>query len=290
MNQNNYQVKAIKDKEELLKVVLLLKSAFEWSTKKALEINNSIIFNNKNIKIYGYSLKDNNENLLGGLLIFDQGNYLNLKVINMSSWYVDKKMRGYAALKMIKTLVDDFSECIITNVSSNSIAYKILKAFKFKESKIINRKFTIFSLFRNLNIFDIYLYKFFYKNKHNIFRSKPINHEASKSYYKKFFIENSSFSLIMKPTIWEKKIWFFYLKINGFRILSSSNSKILSKHFYYIFLLNFVKNFSLFATTHCDLNIPDSNFLSSSKQIYLTPNNKTYEEIECAFGSELSFF
>ena len=35
MNQNNYQVKAIKDKEELLKVVLLLKSAFKWSTKSS---------------------------------------------------------------------------------------------------------------------------------------------------------------------------------------------------------------------------------------------------------------
>ena len=289
MNNNNFQVQAIKDKEELIKVISFLKSSFKWSSKKALEIYNALIFNNKNIKVYGYSLKDKNKNLLGGLLIFDQENNLNLKVINMSSWYVDQKMRGYGALKMIKTFVNDYSEYIITNVSSNSIAYKILKSFKFKDSKIINRKFIFLSLFRNLNIFDIFIYKFLYMNKANIFRRNSINIEEPKSYYKKIYIENSSFSIITKPTIWEKKICFFYVRINGFRILSTSNTKNLSKYFYYIFLLNFINNFSLFATTHCDLNISDKHFLSMSKQIYLTPMNKHHKEIKCALGSELYF-
>ena len=287
MNNNNFQVQAIQDKEELIKVILFLKSAFKWSSKKALKIYNALIFNNKNIKVYGYSLKDKNKNLLGGLLIFDQENNLNLKVINMSSWYVDQKMRGYGALKMIKTFVNDYSEYIITNVSSNSIAYKILKAFKFKDSKTINRKFIFFSIFRNLNIFDIY--KFLYINKVNIFRRNSINFEKPKSYYQKIYIENSSFSIITKTTIWEKKICFFYIRINGFRILSTSNTKNLSKYFYHIFLLNFINNFSLFATTHCDLNISDKDLLSTSKQIYLTPRNKDYKEIKCALGSELYF-
>ena len=287
MNNNNFQVQAIQDKEELIKVILFLKSAFKWSSKKALKIYNALIFNNKNIKVYGYSLKDKNKNLLGGLLIFDQENNLNLKVINMSSWYVDQKMRGYGALKMIKTFVNDYSEYIITNVSSNSIAYKILKAFKFKDSKTINRKFIFFSIFRNLNIFDIY--KFLYINKVNIFRRNSINFEKPKSYYQKIYIENSSFSIITKPTIWEKKICFFYIRINGFRILSTSNTKNLSKYFYHIFLLNFINNFSLFATTHCDLNISDKHLLSTSKQIYLTPKDNQYKEIECALGSELYF-
>ena len=247
--------------------------------------------NNKYIGVYGYCLKNKKGEIEGGLLIFDQFNYQNkLKFINMSSWYVKPNMRGYGSLKMIKTLVKDYPDYILTNVSSNKIAYNVLKAFRFKDSEIINRKFTILSIIKKFKIFNFSLYKFFFVNKSNNFNKLSKNSCPDNSYSQKFFINNSSFSVVLMPTIWEKKVCFFYLKIKGFRILSTSNSEIFSKYFYHILLYNFIKNFSLFTTTHCDMNIPLNNCISSSKQIYLAPNNKIYRNLELALGSELAFF
>ena len=284
------QVKPIVDKNELLKVVLFLKSAFNWSYNKAIKIYDNLLLNNQYLGVYGYCLKNKIGVIEGGLLIFDQCKPKNeLKFINMSSWYVNPNMRGYGSIKMIKTLIKDYPDHILTNVSSNKIAYEVLKAFRFKDAGTINRKFTIISLIKNFNIFDFSLYKFFFKNKKNNFL-KPKNSCLDKSYCKKFFINNSSFSIIFIPTIWEKKIWFFYLKIKGIRILSTSDSEKFSKYFYHILNYYFIRNFSLFTTTHCAFDIPYNNCLSSSKQIYLAPKNKIYTNLELALGSELEFF
>ena len=86
-----------------------------------------ILLNNKDIGMYGYCLKNVNGQIEGSLLIFDQHNPKSkLKFINMSSWYVKPNMRGYGSLKMIKTLIKDFPNYILTNVSSNKMSRNII--------------------------------------------------------------------------------------------------------------------------------------------------------------------
>ena len=82
------KIKKVKNQKELLQVILFLKSAFGWSNEKAINLNRHLLKNNENFGIYGYSIKNNNNNLLGALLIFYQGNlkYKNkeLPIVNMS--------------------------------------------------------------------------------------------------------------------------------------------------------------------------------------------------------------
>ena len=287
------KIKKVKNQKELLQVILFLKSAFGWSNKKANNLNRHLLKNNENFGIYGYSIKNNNNNLLGALLIFYQGNlkYKNkeLPIVNMSSWYVAPEMRGYGSLKMIKKFINDYSDYLITNISSNVTAYKILKAFGFKDYTITNKKFTILSLINNINFFSLKLYIFLFNNfSLNAYHPK-LKWYLGNSYEKKYHFEDSSLNLVLAPTIWEKKFGHFYFKIRGTRILYSSNSEILSKYFYYIFFLNFLRNFSLFTTTHCSLEIPKRNQFKSTKQIYLAPYDDFKSNIELGLGSELAF-
>ncbi|MDC3031874.1 hypothetical protein OA251_03695 [Prochlorococcus sp. AH-716-P08] len=287
------KIKKVKNPKELLQVILFLKSAFGWSNQKAINLNRHLLKNNENFGIYGYSIKNNNNNLLGALLIFYQGKlkYKNkeLPIVNMSSWYVAPEMRGYGSLKMIKNFINDYSDYLITNITSNVTAYKILKAFGFKDYAITNQKFTILSLINNINFFSLKLYIFLFNNfSLNAYHPKP-RWYVGNSYEKKYHFEESSLNLVLAPTIWEKKLGHFHFKIRGTRILYSSNSEIFSKYFYYIFFLNFLRNFSLFTTTHCSLEIPKRNQFKSTKQIYLAPYEDFKSNIELALGSELAF-
>ena len=103
------EIKKVKDKKELLKVILFLKSPFGWSTNKAKKLNENLIKNNKNLGVYGYCIKNKKNNILGAFLIFYQGKTQyrgkELQVINMASWYVSPEMRGYGSLKMIKKFI-----------------------------------------------------------------------------------------------------------------------------------------------------------------------------------------
>ena len=286
------EIKKVTNKKELLKVILFLKSAFNWSTNKANKLNKNLIKNNKDLGVYGYCIKNKNNNVLGALLIFYQGKRQyegkELQVINMASWYVSPKMRGYGSLKMIRTFINNYSNYLITNLTSNPKAYEILNAFGFKDSTITNKKFTILSLIKNVNFLSIELYVFIVNNFLNSYFPKG-KFSSGNSYSKKFIFEDSSINIVFAKTIWEKKISFFKFKIRGTRVLYTSNSKILSKYFYHIFFFNFLKNFSLFTTTHCTIDIPKRNQFNSSKQIYLAPYDNFKSNFEFALGSELEF-
>ena len=65
----------IKNIEELKDVINFLAIEFNWSLKKKEKIQKSLIYQNKQLKEYGYFVVDNNK-ILGGFLIFHQGNIL----------------------------------------------------------------------------------------------------------------------------------------------------------------------------------------------------------------------
>ena len=93
---------------------------------------------------------NNKSNLIGAILFF-YNEYLNnfneqIKVLNISSWYVNQEARGIYSLLMIKRILEDYPEFLITNVSANKKAYKIFKALNFKDSKIFNKKYSILNI------------------------------------------------------------------------------------------------------------------------------------------------
>ena len=117
-----------------------MQNYFNWSNQKASKIKKNLIQNNNSLGIYGYILINKKDILNGAFLLLDQS-FINkdkkLKFINMFSWDVSSEARGIDSLLMIRALLKDYPDYIITNVSSNLKAYSILKAMGFQDSIFI---------------------------------------------------------------------------------------------------------------------------------------------------------
>ena len=287
-------IKSITNEKELLNVILFLKNSFKWSSNKAKQINKSIIISNRSLDKYGYFIEGNNGKLLGALLIFDQG-YINydskvIKKINISSWYISKSTRGYFSLLMIKKLIFEFKDSLITNISANEKAYKIFKMFGFQDSTILNRKFLLTSILLRVNPYN-FLKIISNKNKFLI-RKHDYNKSLLKgnSLIKLFNFNNQTLEVIYSNTLLEKKYGLLKIKIRGTRILWTSNDNLFKKFYEKILLYYFFQNFSLFFTVHCRLDIPISSSNSITRQIYFYNQKNVFNDQNLALGSELSFF
>ena len=287
-------IKSITNEIELLNVILFLKNSFKWSSNKANQINKSIIISNRSLNTYGYFIEGNNGKVLGALLIFDQG-YINygsnaIKKINISSWYISKSIRGYFSLLMIKKLIFEFKDSLITNISANEKAYKIFKMFGFQDSTILNRKFLLTSILLRVNPYN-FLKIISNKNKFLI-RKHDYNKSLLKgnSLIKLFNFNNQTLEVIYSNTLLEKKYGLLKIKIRGTRILWTSNDNLFKKFYEKILLYYFFQNFSLFFTVHCRLDIPISSSNSITRQIYFYNQKNVFNDQNLALGSELSFF
>ncbi len=285
------EIRRIKTKNELVKVILYLQNYFNWSNQKAFKIKNNLILNNKSLGIYGYILLNKKEVLNGAFLLLDQSfinNDKKLKFINMFSWYVSSEARGIDSLLMIRALVKDYPEYIITNVSSNLKAYKILKALGFQDSNIYNRKFNFLSFIFNLNLFDIRNISFIFKLNNNFFKMGSNKVDLNNPTIQEFNIGNKKLEVITSMTIIQKKIGLFNLKFKGLRILWTSDPVLFSKYFYKLSLFYIIKNFLFFITCHCQLKKTHNLPASITKQIFYSSDNK-YKNNNIALGSELNF-
>ena len=287
-------IKSITNEKELLNVILFLKNSFKWSSNKAKQINKSIIISNRSLDKYGYFIEGNNGKLLGALLIFDQG-YINydskvIKKINISSWYISKSTRGYFSLLMIKKLIFEFKDSLITNISANEKAYKIFKMFGFQDSTILNRKFLLTSILLRVNPYN-FLKIISNKNKFLI-KKHDYNKSLLKgnSLIKLFNFNNQTLEVIYSNTLLEKKYGLLKIKIRGTRILWTSNDNLFKNFYKKILLYYFFQNFSLFFTVHCRLDIPISSSNSITRQIYFYNQKNVFNDQNLALGSELSFF
>ena len=144
------KILSINNTKDLKEVINFLGNGFKWSLQKKDKIEKSLILHNKYLKEYGYYIINNNV-IIGGFLIFHQGNisYNNffLKVINISSWYFLPNSRGGLPLIMIKNIIKNYPNTIITNLTPTFTAQKILKPFGFKKNNIFNLKMNILALF-----------------------------------------------------------------------------------------------------------------------------------------------
>jgi len=288
-------INSIDNEEELLESLRFLQNAFGWSNKKTLKIKNALISNNKSLNKFGYTIKSEDNKVVGSILIFYQG-FLYLKkskvpIINISSIYVDKKLRGLFSLKMIKKIINENKSCLITNLTTNMVAYKILKSFGFIDGNFANTKDTFFSLIFSLKLFDLRKMKEIFFNAISMSGRKPRNFNLGNAKCLKLQIGKSSLDLVIKNTNWERKVFFFWIRIRGIRILWTSNTKLFEKYSCQIMLLYLLKNYAFFVTTHFrEINAIDKN-RSLTKQIFLAPKillqNK---DINISLGSELGFF
>ena len=278
--------------KELLKAINFLGKSFKWSKNKSTKIQKSLIKNNKSLGVYGYSILDRDGEILGAFLLFDQTFYLDyykkLKLINISSWYVDSKVRGLESLLMIRTFLKDYPEYIITNLSANKKAYEIFKSFGFQDSYIKNKKYTFLNFLFNYRILKktnlIFLLKLINSKKLSL-SNKNIRNNTNKELLN---IDGEKLYLITSMINWEKGIGRFNIQLKCLRILWVSDPIIFKKYFYKINLFYIIKNFPIFITTHCELNNPEINSISETKQIFY-PINPNYKNKNIALGSELNF-
>ena len=104
---------------------------------------------NKEVGFYGYFLEDLHHNLLGAILTPVQFSYKsapNSKIIlNLSSWYMNKSVRGAKAIIFAKDFLNDLAEYKITDFTASKSAEAIFKYLGFRYMNGVNRMDTIFS-------------------------------------------------------------------------------------------------------------------------------------------------
>lgn len=288
----NLTIKPIKEIYQLSRAINYLSDSFNWSKEKTKRIENKLILKNKFFGTYGYLMLNDSYKIVGSLLIFfqefDKKYGQEKMMLNMSSWHINTEARGIYSLLMIKRMLDDFPEYSITNVSSNKKAYKILKALGFKDSNYINRKYNF------LNFFS--MNRFFYKrNFEHVFNSglseiteSPFENFKDNYLCRLFKFGNSELKVLTSKATFERKIGFINIRIRGTRIIWVSDPKIFSIFFYRILLFYFIRNFSFFITTHCELYPTNMKPIGESNQIYFS-KKIILDNHNIALGSELSF-
>ncbi len=284
-------IKNIKSNDELGNAISYLKSSFSWSNKKANKLKTNIISNNKNFGIYGYVIMNNNSNLIGAILFF-YNEYLNnsnkkIKVLNISSWYVSKEARGMYSLLMIKRILEDHSEFLITNVSANKKAYQIFKALNFKDSNIFNKKYRILDFVLSKRLIDNRNLKLFLNSKLHCNQEVPFKISHKKFSCRLFYLGNNQLKILSCNTILEKNIGFLKIRIRGLRILWTSDPEIFSQNSYRILLFYFLRNFAFFITTHCESFQTKIKPFSITNQIYYSSDD--HKNTNMAVWSELPF-
>ncbi len=288
------KLSTIKSIEELKDVINFLAIGFNWSLKKKEKIQKSLIYQNKQLKEYGYFVVDNNK-ILGGFLIFHQGNISYnkkiFKIINISSWYVLPKSRGGLPLLMIKNIIGHNHNSIITNFTPTVNTQKILVAFGFKKNNIYNLKINIVSLLIK------YLLQIHKHKKLNILKNDLRRVRIRKNYFLNNLkqtdlkICKKDLSIIFAETYFEKDLKIFNLKLKGIRVLWTSNNELYSKHFFQINLFLLRQKKGYFCTTHCKLSNTFNNKNKDNNQLIFIPKDFDDKKLSSilSIGSELNF-
>lgn len=287
-------ISLIKKESELEMTLDFLSFNMKWSKLKTNTLYRNLINSNKRIGYYGYILRENSNIISGAILIFDQGYICNnghkLRIINLSSWFVENQFRGYKALLMIEKLVKDHENFIITDLTPTVSVYKILKSFGFQDLQTHNKKFNFISILFNKRIFNyksiINFGKFtkFISNRKNIFLK-------SNAEFLSFYInKNERLEIAFIKTKWEKKIGKYYISISGLRILWTSNKILLDKNFYQVLLFLTLKFKSFFITTHCQIKSAKEKKHNLDNHLYKIPKKCKIEPSRLvALGSELEY-
>ena len=124
----------ITNKNELLKVIKYLEKGFNFNSPLSNRLFDLLLVNNRSLGFYGFVLYDNN--LITGAILtplqlikFNQTKFE--YVINLSSWYMNKELRGIEAINFAKYVLNSLKDFIITDYTPNKSASAIFKYLGF---------------------------------------------------------------------------------------------------------------------------------------------------------------
>ena len=254
---NSSQIKKIKSSKELYSSLNFLMTNFSWSDTYTKKLFKSLKNDNAKIDFYGFTLNDEEDGIIGVILTLYQGSFFfsgkEMKIINLSSWYILKKYRGYKSIFMLMKITKELSNFVITNFSPNNNAKIILKGLGYKRLKTCTKNFyfyrfiiNIFSELINSKISECY------SNKNNLQSKYEINYRDSK--YISLLINGKTLKLLITESHLVRN--FKYINKLNFRvsrlhILWSSNDKILKSNFKSILSFIFYKFRTFIISTHC---------------------------------------
>ena len=246
MNQI-YSIEEIKTELNLIKSIEFLKNGFKESDKFAFKLLMHLIYSNKYVGFYGFSLIKDGE-ICGSILTPFQG-HLNdsrnnqIKVFNLSTWYVDKKSRGLPAIKHLKYVLNYLKDSIITDYTPGDDVLPLLGSLGFKNmNAFMRRKFkpSINSLINHKKISFKKINGGFLKNKFSLL-GDPNN--LNNVIFFSAELDNNNlfyFAGVIKKTKIKG------LEIESFYILWNSSFKNIFLYFNQIYLY-FLKKYRIFA-------------------------------------------
>lgn len=257
MKSKSTYIKKIKSFDELLKSITFLRLNFGWSREYAKKIFDSLVKDKNKIDFYGFSLNEDEGGIVGVILTLYQGIFVHdgkeIIMINLSSWYVLKKYRGYHAIFMLKKINKELCNFVITNFSPNKNAQAILKAVGFKQLQTCTKNFYIYKFF--INIFNELRFKrvLEYKNKHiNLSLDKKINYRDST--YIRLRIKDNVLILLITESHLVRNFRFINklnLKVSRLHILWSSDNYLFKDNFSSILSFLFCKYKTFMISNHC---------------------------------------
>jgi|APSaa5957512622_1039677.scaffolds.fasta_scaffold01776_5 hypothetical protein len=137
--RNNLVFQTITSDKAINETILFLENGFVWAEETSSLLKEKLDKVNVDLGFHGVIMKSDDK-IVGGILFFHQGYHVahNAKrpIVNLSSWYVDKKYRGLSTISLVRFIVDTLSHCIITNYSANEAASKILLSSGFKKMEL----------------------------------------------------------------------------------------------------------------------------------------------------------
>ena len=142
----------IKSINELKKVIYFLEKNFPLTPKISSSLFNYLSEANEKIDFYGYKIEDIESNLLGAILtpvqFLSHNNKKSETILNLSTWYMKKSVRGIKALFFAKEIINDLSKYTITDYTASKSAEAIFKMLGFKYMYGNKKVETIFSCFK----------------------------------------------------------------------------------------------------------------------------------------------
>lgn len=287
-------LKKIITSKELESTIEFLKNGYLWSNRNSQNILRNIIKANKDLNFYGYCLLDSSQKIYCAILLYYQGdleiNYHNKKIVNLSALYVDPIIRGIASIYFFKKVIKELSNYIITDCTPNSEISNFEIKYGFKRTENFNYSFNIFNIISNLKKIPLlFLKKNLDKKKVLPLSSPPEHFFKGNCKTENIIIGNSSITILVNSSKKEKKIFNYTINFNTIKIIWSSNNSLFIDNFYKIMFLMHLKKFSIFSTTHINLNkIINIKYLKKvSFHHYLAP--KEINIADLAIGSELCY-
>ena len=245
--------KRIDNEKELTSSLLFIGNGFKFSKKISNVIFDSLIKNNKKLGYYGFIMEDESLNIIGAILTIYQGEITikdrKYSIINTSSWYVDKKHRGYKSILMAKYFTQALSDNIVTNLSSNNFASPVFEALGYKKADTCTTNYKIHQ----------YIYHSLSSKK---WHSEVIECSQSNTYkhnnlclrdsiYVSLRISNRSLILLVTKSKACEKIMNFRICLTRVNIVWSSNSELLREKYFSIMGFLLFKFKAPIVSCHC---------------------------------------